>query len=254
MTRRRWIAGLVCGVAAATLALRPNTPRLLADNGEGTLIAVFAMQRTLLLCSDGRIVRASDGAVLREDYRKVHRLTSRVGLLTAGRELPDLVARITTALAGRTNPTFDQISAVVREAVVTEWASLPRTSGGQPSGRAFAYVAGFDERDRPRLVQLDSATMPAFQIDPVALLDGGMELDVAALATSSGPNENVSALIVRHIDRLARTQPGLDRLRLLQSAFEASKAELSLRNPRIGGATFAATITLDAGYRDLTGR
>jgi hypothetical protein len=245
---------LVLVAVALSSALALASGRADVVEKGGTLIAVFAMKSTLLLCSDGRIVRASDGAVLREDYRKIHRLTTRVGLLTAGRELPGLLDRVTKSLGGRTAPTFDEVAEFVRLALTAEWRALPSGPNGKASGRAFVYVTGFDEHDAPRLVQMDSAITPAFQPGAVPLLDHGTELDVAAIATTMGPNEDVSALIVTHVDRLARTQPSLDRLRLLQSAFESSKAELSLRNPRIGGATFAALITPDGGYRDLAGR
>jgi hypothetical protein len=224
------------------------------DPGGGSLIAVFAMKSTLLLCSDGRIVRASDGQVLREDYRKVHKLTNRAGLLTAGRELPGLLTAVSGDVARRPDAAFDEVVAMTRTALVKEWRALPPGQNGAPSGRVFAYIAGFDQQNQPRLVELDSAATPMFRADAVPLLDRGQELDVAAIATTRGPNEDVSAVIVRHVDVLARSQPAIDRTRLLLSAFEASKAELSLRNPRIGGATFSAAITQDAGYRDLSGR
>ncbi len=50
----------------------------------GTLVAAVLTTNQIILCSDGRVVSAADGSVIREDWSKVHRLTDRVGLLSVG--------------------------------------------------------------------------------------------------------------------------------------------------------------------------
>ena len=83
--RRPLIAAAL--VAAASLA---DAPRLSPDRREasyhsGTLIAALVTRSEILLCSDGRVVNSLDRTPIREDWPKVHRLTTRAGLLTAGR-------------------------------------------------------------------------------------------------------------------------------------------------------------------------
>ena len=247
--RRPLIAAAL--VAAASLAV--VAPRLSQDLGEashrsGTLIAALVTRSEILLCSDGRVVNSVDRETVREDWPKVHRLTARAGLLTAGRDLPSLRDRFAEKLGLQRPEAVSAVATVLRGSLEAEWGAMAARSGRLPAGRVFAIVAGFDADRTPRLYYMDSATTPAFLMQTVPLFEAGQDLEVFAIASNLDRREEASALLVRHLDSLARQQPGGERRDLMLRAFDGAKQELAQRNPTIGGVTFAAAITPEGGY------
>jgi hypothetical protein len=250
--RRPLIAAAL--IAAASLALA--APRLPQDpdgapHHSGTLIAALVTRSEILLCSDGRVVNSVDRATVREDWPKVHRLTTRAGLLTAGRDLPGLRDRFAEKLGPQRPEAVSAVATVLRGSLEAEWSAMAARSGRLPAGRVFAIVAGFDTDRTPRLYYMDSATAPAFLMQTVPLFDTGQDLEVFAIASNLDRREDASALLVRHLDSLVRQEPGGDRRELMLRAFDAAKRELARRNPTIGGLTFAAAITPAGGYVDV---
>jgi len=225
------------------------------DTG-GTLVAAFVTKTEIVLASDGRIVNSGDGSVVRDDWSKVHRLSERVGMLTAGRDLPGLLQRVRAKLklARQVSTTISETIGALRAALQEEWASVGvASSRSGTSGRAFVFVAGFDEHGAPRLFYLDSQSSPVFRVTEMPLFIEARDLEIGAIATGM-EHQDPSATIVKHLDGLQTRQPGLDLHRLLLGAFNATKAELASRNSRIGGLTFAATIDLQKGFREITAR
>jgi hypothetical protein len=214
----------------------------------GTLIAAFATQSEILLCSDGRVVNSANRATVRDDWSKVHRLTDRAGLLTAGRDLPRLREVFAARLGAQRPDMVSAVATVLRGSLEVEWSAMAIQTGRTPAGRAFAVVAGFDAGGEARLYYMDSATRPAFLTQTVPLLNAGQDLDVFAIASNLDVNEDVSALLVRHLDIRVKQQPGANRRALMLAAFDAAKDELAGKNTTIGGVTFAAAITLADGY------
>ncbi len=234
---------------AALMALPALVPHAGTGYGAGTLVAAFITRTEILLGSDGRVVNSLTRETLRDDWPKVHRLTDQTGLLTAGRDLPRLRDQFAAKLGSQRPDAVSAVATMLRGALEAEWSALPPAGPGQPpAGRSFAAVAGFDAGGTPRLFYMDSASRPAFLLQPVALFGAGQELEVFAIASNLEANEDVSARLVRHLDAIARQQPGGDRRRLMLMAFEAAKEELGARNRTIGGATFAATIRPGEGY------
>ena len=249
MTRRgRTAAGLVLALALVSMAAAAHRD---TGHSAGTLIATFVTRAEILLCSDGRVVNSVTRATVRDDWPKVHQLTGQTGLLTAGRDLPRL-RDLFEARLGRQRPqAVSAVATVVRGALEAEWRALAPASGGTPAGRAFAVVTGFDAGGAPRLFYMDSASRPAFLLQPVPLFGAGQELEVFAISSNIDANDDVSALLVRHVDALARQQAGTDRRGLMLAAFEAAKQELGMKNPSIGGQTFAAIIARGGGYEPV---
>ena len=238
---------------ALAVALLSSVPAPERDRGHGTgtLIAAFVTKTEVLLCSDGRVVNSTNGSTVRDDWPKVHRLTDRSGLLAAGRDLPGLLGQFERKLGAQRPDAVSAVASVVRGSLEAEWAGLAGRSGQTPAGRAFTVVAGFDADGAARLFFMDSASRPPFHLEQVGLFGAGQDLEVFAIASNSGANEDVSALLVRNLEALVRQQPGADRRRLMLSAFNAAKEELGRRNSSIGGATFAARITPQAGFERI---
>jgi hypothetical protein len=234
-------AGLV---AALTSAGAPGHPT-------GTLIAAFVTRTEILLCSDGRVVDSVSRSTVRDDWPKVHGLTTRTGLLTAGRDLAGLREQFVTKLGAQQPEAVSAVATVLRGSLEAEWRELAGRSGRRPAGRVFAVVAGFDAGRAPRLFYMDSATTPPFLMQPVHLFGAGQGLEVFAIATNSSVREDISALLVRNLDALVRQQPGAEHRTLMLAAFDAAKRELGVRNPTVGGQTFASTITPARGYEPL---
>ena len=227
----------------SALAGQDSSPEL-----EGTLVAAFVTRTEIVLCSDGRVVNSSDGTVVRDDWSKVHRLNDRIGLLTAGRDLPGLTQRTRVKLSRQASTSMTDTVSAIRVALQEEWTSLANGASAT-QGRAFVFVAGFDESGAPRLFHLDSQS--AFKINEMPLFTISRDLEIGAIATGMEP-QDPAATIVKYLDGLQRGQPALGLHRLLLGAFNATKAELGSRNARIGGVTFAATIDLTNGFRAIT--
>ena len=230
---------------------------MIASTGEraahptGTLIAAFLTRTEILLCSDGRVVDSVSRVILRDDWPKVHGLTTRAGLLTAGRDLPGLRQQFTSRLGAQQPAAVSAVATVLRGSLEAEWSLLAARSGRQPAGRVFAVVSGFDAEGTPRLFYMDSASEPAFLMQSVPLFLAGQDLEVFALATHSSGKDDVSAQLVRQLDGLVRSQPGVSHRSLMLAAFEAVKQDLGASNGTIGGLTFASTITPRDGYGPL---
>lgn len=216
----------------------------------GTLIAAFITRTSIVLCSDGRVVNSATGAVVRDDWTKVHRLTGYAGMLTGGRDLPRLMQGIAGALAGDPEADVAEVAGRTRDVLGQEWSLLSANSH-PPSGRAVAIVAGFDSRGLPRVFHLDSDDRPTFRPAEVMLFNSGDDLEVVAIATGAGADEDVSRVIIGHVDTIYRRQPRIDRERLFIAAFNVAKDELGTRNSRIGGRTFVADIERNGGFRDV---
>ena len=234
-------AGLVAALATAGAAGHPT----------GTLIAAFVTRTEILLCSDGRVVDSVSRSTVRDDWPKVHGLTTRTGLLTAGRDLAGLRDQFVMKLGTQQPEAVSAVATVLRGSLEAEWRALGARSGRPPAGRVFAVVAGFDTDGAPRLFYMDSGTTPSFLMQPVPLFGAGQALEVFAIATNSSVREDISALIVRNLDALVRQQPGAERRPLMLAAFEAAKRDLSARNPTVGGRTFASIVTPERGYEPL---
>ena len=204
-----------------------------------------------MLCSDGRVVNSSDGVVVRDDWSKVHRLSDRIGVLTAGRDLPGLMSRVQSRLARQPAASMSDTVATLRQALVEEWASVTTGSRSATRGRTFVFLAGFDETGAPRLFHLDSRTQPEFRIAEMPLFVTVRDLEIGAIATGT-QTEDPSATIVRHLDGLQHRQPTIGLHRLLFGTFNATKAQLAASNSRIGGLTYAATIDRTNGFREVT--
>jgi hypothetical protein len=225
----------------------------LSDVGvvEGTLVAAFVTRGEIVLCSDGRVVNAGDGAVVRDDWSKVHKISDRIGMLTAGRDLPNLMPHLGAKLGRHARAPLGETLTMLRTTLREEWAAIAAASsrsGGH--GRTFVFLAGFDETGAPRLFYLDSQTTPAFQPTEMPLFDDARDLEIGAIATGTG-NQDPSATIVKHLGGLQTRQPTLGLHPLLLGAFNATKAELAVQNKRIGGLTFAAAIDRQSGFRTL---
>jgi len=246
---RRAATGLVLVLVLAVVAT--GSPHHYTGHATGTLIAAFVTRGEILLCSDGRVVNSVSRAPVRDDWPKVHRLTDLTGMLTAGRDLPRLRDQFVVKLGSQRPKAVSAVATVLRGALEAEWSALASGGGQAPAGRAFAVVAGFDTGGGARLFYMDSASRPAFLLQAVPLFGAGQDLDVFAISSNIEANEDVSALLVRHLDALVRVQQSADRRRLMLAAFAAAKQELGARNASIGGETFAASITPGGGYEPL---
>jgi len=214
----------------------------------GTLIAAFVTRAEILLCSDGRAVNSLDGKVISDEWPKVHRLSTRAGLLTAGRSLPGLTRRIEMKLGDSPSAPVTEVVDVVRASLAEEWAVLfPTAPKPGDESRVFVFVAGFDSRNAPRLFQLDSRS--GFLVDEARVLADN-ELEIHAMSTGSGIDERPSDTIVKYLNLQTR-RTDLDAW--LLGGFNQTKDELARTNARIGGRTFAATIGAASGFREVTG-
>jgi hypothetical protein len=122
------------------------------------------------------------------------------------------------------------------------WASLPVGPDGRAAGRTVVFLAGFDERGRPRLFRFDSEDQPTFQSREVPLFDRNRQMEIAAIATTGALDPNVSSLIVERLEQVERQAPAIGRQRQFVTAFNDVKAELASSHAHVGGQTFVTTV------------
>jgi len=238
--------GLACLATRPSAATAPSVFRV-----DGSLVAAFVTKDEILLMSDGRAVSATGDLIVRDDLSKVHRLSGRAGLLTAGRVLPGLAEAARAELAERRAPALLVEVAAVAESLKMAWAAIEPADDGGRAGRSFVFVAGFDEPGNPRVFYLDTRRAPDVPVNEIGVLGDGRELDVVAIASNPRGSTDASDIIVRQVSALYATNRGLARQAILIAAFKAAQAEISSYNPRIGGETFAAVIDLEHGYRPV---
>jgi len=246
------VVRVLAGLLAGFLALASTSPRIaaLASSGPtGTLIAAFVTKAEILLCSDGRAVNSLDGRVISDEWPKVHRLSTRTGLLTAGRSLSGLTRRIELKIGDSPSAPVTDVVEYVRASLNEEWAILfPTPPKPADESRVFVFVAGFDSRNEPRLFQLDSRS--GFLVEEARILADGHDLEIHAMSTGSGIDERPSETIVKYLNLQTR-RTDLDGW--LLGGFNQTKDELARTNAKIGGRTFAATIGAASGFREVTG-
>jgi len=219
---------------------------------EGTLVVAFLMRNEILLCSDGRVVDALSGAVVRDDWSKVHQLTPMIGLLTLGRYLPNLVSSFRSQWSGRTGSSVLDAVTVLSLSLTEEWRNLTTQPGHLASDlRVFIFIAGFENTGQARLYYLDDRTDPPFTIKERILFADGCDVEIAAMSHGSKGEQNPALAIRRQFAIIQKNQLLHNVRRQLLDSFEAAKDELSLMDSHIGGRTFAATINPARGFHLL---
>jgi hypothetical protein len=237
------VLALTLSTSFPSTALRAGPPA-----GEGTLIAAFITRTQILLCSDGRVVNSATGTKIADDWSKVRRLSTRAGMLTAGRDLPGLMRRFQAKLGDDPSARVTDVVELVRASLDEEWkAAFAAADRRAADTRVFVFVAGFDGYGAPRLFEIDSRS--GFRVDEVPLFRSGRDIEIDALSTASGVDEEPSVMIAKHLNDDFRYA---EQLPWFLAAFDATKEALGLRNPKIGGRTFAATIGAQTGFRDFS--
>ena len=220
---------------------------------EGTLVAAFVTKGEIVLCSDGRVVNSADGVVVRDDWSKVHRLNDRVGMLTAGRELPG--ARFSHSRQARA----DRIHGDRRDRVGAADGArrgVEQRRGRHRAGRMGQAGRSCSWRDstsaaRPGSFTWTARSRPAFRVTEMPLFTDVRDLEIGAIATGT-EQEDPSTTIVKHLGGLQARQPTIGLHRIAARRVQRDKAELGARNYRIGGLTFAAAIDRQTGFRAIT--
>jgi len=218
----------------------------------GTLIAVIAVQDAVLLFSDGRVVKASDGAIASDQFSKVHRLTPWVGTLTAGRHLPPLVPALRQACERIQALYADEVVEVAHQVASTQWQAVLTAMKPAADLKLFMFLVGFDPSKNPRLYYLDSSSRPPMRVEERQLFDEGRNIEIAAIATTGdGRNLDMAEPLAARIQHLWRPDAGTSLVAVCSQAFRSAMAHAARSNPRIGGRAFGALISRDMGYAAL---
>jgi len=204
---------------------------------KGTFIAAFLDRNSVHLFSDGRAINIKTGHVY-NDHSKVHKLSEHCGLLVAGIYMPDLPTTVSKIATERDTPYVEQVAPVVRQEMEATWRLLgERVSPDRLSqARAFAFVAGFDSRNRPCLFYIDDKSKPPFHLQERPLFIGGNDPEIGALSTSSGELENPTDMLIAEYHARLPVRTSLHHL--LLASFNGVKNDLASQYEGIGGETF----------------
>jgi hypothetical protein len=221
----------------------------------GTLIAAFLTKSDIFLASDGRVIHKDSGEIC-NDWSKVHQINKHVGMLTAGAYLPYLKDDVVRNCIERDISSVDEVAKITCLVLKEIWrlnvAKFER-EGNLNEVRIFVFLAGFDSYRCPRLLYLDNMSDPMFSIQERLLFQTGSDLEIAAMSTGSGQEEDPATLVSAEINKNLGSRSGnTNLLQVLNSAFNKTKNRLSATNPRIGGKTFFSRINLSSGYQDIT--
>jgi len=222
----------------------------------GTLIAAFFTKDEIFLASDGRVNNIDNGEV-HDDWSKVHQINKSVGMLTAGACTPTLATDIINNCKSRGIETVDEVAKIAHLVLKEIWrlnVDMFEREGKLDDIRIFIFLAGFDAHSQPRLFYLDNMSDPIFTIQERNLFQTATDIEIAALSTGSGEEENPSAMLAADIrNNLSSNNAKQNSLPMaLHSAFNSTKDRLSNRNSSIGGQTFFSRLSVSSGYQDIS--
>jgi len=221
----------------------------------GTLIAAFLTKNAIFFASDGRVIDSNSGKV-HNNWSKVHRINNYVGMLTDGAYLKHLKDDIVRNCNEKDSSSADGVAQIASLLLKEIWHlnfNRIEREGKLNEVRIFIFLAGFDNTKRPRLFYMDNMSDPIFKIQERQLFQSGRDLEIAAMSTGSGQNENPSELLTSEIKKSLQSLSGDYNLsQVLYSSFGATKDQLSVTNSQIGGETFFSKIDISNGYQDLS--
>jgi len=204
---------------------------------EETLIAAFLTRESVYLFSDGRVINTDSGKIYNR-HSKVHKLSKRCGLLVAGAYMPELPSTVSKVASKRHMPYVEQIAPIVCQEMKSTWQLLENRESPERirKARAFAFVAGYDSDNEPRLFYIDDKSIPPFFLQKRELFKGGIDLEIGSLSTGSGELEDPSGMLTQEIRARLPVQQSL--YQILLASFNRVKNALASQYEKIGGETF----------------
>ena len=208
---------------------------IVATDCYGALIAAVYTHDKIYLFSDGRVLD-NKTKIVRCDYiSKVHQITDKVALLTAGVYIPELTAEIVYT-PGVNLGDINSIVKASKQTLEKKWTKVIDKN----NRRAILFVVGYDQGRKHRLFMIDSKHEPPFTVIEKKYAIGRDSLELVAMSTGSGDAVNPSNILKSHILSLVRQ--GIPKERLVEQAFRLTKEEMGKNNKAIGGKIFSATL------------
>jgi hypothetical protein len=164
-------------------------------------------------------------------------------MLVARVYMPMLPTTVSQTAAQRRQPFVDQVAWIVRHEMEASWRiiELRELPERIRQARAFAFVAGFDVNESPRLFYIDNKSNPPFLLQERPLFTTGNDLEMGAMSTGSGELEDPSSMLAAEIQVRLPLQMTLHRL--LEESFNHVKDTLAAQYESIGGRTFSLVIS-----------
>lgn len=222
----------------------------------GTLIATVITKEKILLFSDGRIIYGKDNTITSDSFSKLHKLTDKVGMLTAGRYIHKLTPEIVKVCEDTKTIYVEDV--VVKTKLMAEkiWQEYSlEHSNNQTNNmrdiRFFLFVVGYDRNSKPRLYYLDNMTPHPFEIQERVLFNAKQNIEIASMSTGSGETEDPGNIIAGYVNYEINMNRKIDLLGAILVSFNKTKEVLSERNHHIGGRTFVAIIDPNNGYENV---
>lgn len=210
------------------------------------MTGTFILKDQIILLSDGRVVNIKTKDILNDETSKVHRLSDKVGMLTAGRFIPGVKELIVENCNKRNFETIDEIAIIASNIFQTAWR---KNYDNTKDIRLFAFIVGFDRNYKPKLYYIDNMTAP-----PLVLIERKLDLnsdnvEIGVMATGSNNENEVSKYLVENFSALNEKLHPVERM---IEAFDLTKNQLSIENKSIGGNTFVSIINRNGFVENIT--
>lgn len=207
---------------------------------EGTLIAAIITKTKIMLFSDGRITEHLTNRVITDDFSKVHKITDKIGILTAGAYLDGLDNELVNICCIKGLKTIEDFIGELKGIVETKAEVVyKQRQSSRKDTKIALFIIGFDKSNKPHFYWMDNQTESPFKINERALFQPEHDVEIAAMSHGSGILENPSAILAGFIQQNIHNNTLEAAIRL---GFEQTKNYLSAKNPSIGGKTFSLVL------------
>lgn len=200
----------------------------------GTLIAAVFSNDFIYLFSDGRIKYNKSGKIASNNISKVHQLTNRIGMLTAGVYIPELTEEIINEKDVSSD--IEDIVLIAQKIIINKW----KKTTTKKDRRLIVFIAGYDKNNFPRLFIIDNMHKHPFSIQEKALDIKKDYFEFAVLYTNSSdkinPSEIMSSYTKKYINQ------GIPENNSVRIAFEETMRDIEKTTTSVGGEIYSIII------------
>lgn len=201
----------------------------------GTLIAAVFTKNNIYLFSDGRTTYNKSGKIALNSVSKVHQITEKIGMLTAGVYIPELMEEIKSE-KGSLHCNIEDIVKIIQKILIKKWDLITT----KKDRRLIVFIVGYDNNDLPRLFIIDNMYKPPFLIKERELNVRTNSLELAVLCTGGGNKFDPSKIMTSYIKKYENQHIPKDQY--INLAFQSTMKDIEKYHSSVGGEIFSLII------------
>ncbi len=200
----------------------------------GTLIAAIFSNDSIYLFSDGRTTYNKSGKIALNNISKVHQITNKIGMLTAGVYIPELTEEIIENINVANN--IQDIVHVAQRIIIDKW-NLTTTKKDR---RLIVFIAGYDKNNLPMLFIIDNMHKQPFSIQERKLDIKKDSFEFAVLCTNSGNKLNPIEIMTSYTKKYIKQ--GIPEDKSIKRAFQNTMRDIEKTTSSVGGNIYSIII------------